>query len=154
MSKKAAVLLSTSAPTTVLIGALNNYHILCTSHDIYLWWATVLLSWLLTPILSHIAPTLHAPSYPPCQLFVAIQPAKQYIEHMGVGGGGRHYIIEPHLMMTYEPFDPPVDELYAAWSTSCLRTPLVLAAQARGVLDSTPSDCRPFHFSLFLPHEV
>ena len=24
-----------------------------------------------------------------------------------------------------------------------------LAAQARGVLDLTPSDCRPFHFPLF-----
>ena len=57
-------------------------------------------------------------------------------------------------MMTYEPFDPPVDEVYPAWSISCLRTPLVLAAQAKGVLGSTPSDCRPFHFSLFSPHEI
>ena len=27
-----------------------------------------------------------------------------------------------------------------------------LAAQARGVLGSTPGDCRPFHFPLFSPH--
>ena len=29
-----------------------------------------------------------------------------------------------------------------------------LAAQARGVLGSTPSDCRLFHFSLFSPHNI
>ena len=30
----------------------------------------------------------------------------------------------------------------------------VLVAQARGVLGSTPGDCRPFHFPLFSPHNV
>ena len=29
-----------------------------------------------------------------------------------------------------------------------------LAAQARGVLGSTPSDCRLFHFPLFSPHNI
>ena len=29
-----------------------------------------------------------------------------------------------------------------------------LAAQARGVLGLTPSGCRPFHFRLFLPHNI
>ena len=29
-----------------------------------------------------------------------------------------------------------------------------LAAQARGVLGSTPSNCRLFHFPLFLPHNI
>ena len=29
-----------------------------------------------------------------------------------------------------------------------------LAAQARGVLSLTPGDCRPFHFPIFLPHNI
>ena len=29
-----------------------------------------------------------------------------------------------------------------------------LAAQARGVLGSTPGDCRLFHFPLFSPHNI
>ena len=29
-----------------------------------------------------------------------------------------------------------------------------LAAQARGVLGSTPSNCQLFHFPLFLPHHI
>ena len=29
-----------------------------------------------------------------------------------------------------------------------------LVAQARGVLGSTPGDCRLFHFPLFLPHKI
>ena len=29
-----------------------------------------------------------------------------------------------------------------------------LVAQARGLLGSTPGDCRPFHFPLFSPHNI
>ena len=29
-----------------------------------------------------------------------------------------------------------------------------MAGQARGVLGSTPGGCRPFHFPLFLPHNI
>ena len=29
-----------------------------------------------------------------------------------------------------------------------------MAAQARGVLSSTPSGCQPFHFPLFLPRNI
>ena len=31
---------------------------------------------------------------------------------------------------------------------------LPLAAQARGVLGSTPDDCQLFHFPLFSPHNI
>ena len=37
-----------------------------------------------------------------------------------------------------------------AFSTTCA----VLAAQARGVLGSTPCNCQPFHFPPFLPHNI
>jgi len=37
-----------------------------------------------------------------------------------------------------------------AFSTICA----ALAAQARGVLGSTPGDCRLFHFPLFSPHNI
>ena len=36
----------------------------------------------------------------------------------------------------------------------CSCSDRALVAQARGVLGSTPGNCRPFHFTLFSPHNI
>ena len=45
-----------------------------------------------------------------------------------------------------------IEDCKSWWLSDCSGRALV--AQARGVLGSTPGDCRPFHFSLFSPHNI
>ena len=56
-------------------------------------------------------------------------------------------------------FEPPVPCYGGLWgglwlSGCCWLCGRALAAQARGVLGSTLSDCQPFHSPLFSPHNI
>ena len=62
--------------------------------------------------------------------------------------------LEIKEFLCYEAKIEKVKRLAVAGSNPGQLSGRALVAQARGVLGSTPVDCWPFHFPLFLPHDI